>query len=151
MANFARINADGIVLEVRKINTKDTVDREGVEHESIGAKFLERTTGLTGWIKTSFNTRNDKHFFEGNAFRKNYAVVGGKYLKDKDAFIPPKPEQFPSWVLSEEIWDWVPPLPKPVVENPNELGWDEKNQKWIIKVRDGFHAATGEPRFVVPK
>ena len=80
MGHYARINDNNIVEEVIVV-TKDVID-----------------TGLKGdptkWIKTSYNTHGGEHYDRNNralpdglpGLRKNYAGVGYKYDKDRDAF-----------------------------------------------------------------
>ena len=128
MGHYARINDNNIVEEVI-VATKDVID-----------------TGLKGdptkWIKTSYNTHGGEHYDRNNralpdglpGLRKNYAGVGYKYDKDRDAFIPPKP--YPSWVLDEKSCLWEAPIPKPETsKNIEEAGfwhWNEVEQKWDL-------------------
>lgn len=75
MAHFARIE-NGIVQEVIVINNDVLHDEEGIERESIGAKFCSDTFGGE-WIQTSYN---------GN-IRGKYAGLGMQYDKNKNEFI----------------------------------------------------------------
>lgn len=59
--------------------------------------------------------------------RQKYAIVGGYYDSDFNAFVPPKPH--PSWILSGEI-EWVAPVSKP--DEDNIYGWDEEQQQWLL-------------------
>ena len=129
MGHYARINENNIVEEVI-VAKKDFID-----------------TGLKGdpskWIKTSYNTHAGQHYDRNNralpdglpGLRKNYAGIGYKYDKDRDAFIPPKP--YPSWVLNEKTCRWDPPIPEPEVsKNIEEFvywHWNEEEQKWDFK------------------
>lgn len=129
MGHYARINDNNIVVEVI-VAKKDFID-----------------TGLKGdpskWIKTSYNTHAGEHYDRNNnclpdglpGLRKNYAGLGYKYDKDRDAFIPPKP--YPSWVLNEKTCRWDPPIPEPEVsKNIEEAGfwhWNEEELKWELK------------------
>lgn len=58
----------------------------------------------------------------------NYAAPGYPYNVELEKFLTPKP--FPSWVLDEEIWEYVAP-----VACPNEPGkyyvWEEMNTEWV--------------------
>lgn len=65
------------------------------------------------WIET-FTDQNDK----------NYAGIGHTYDIKTDNFISAKP--FPSWSLDIKQ-KWVAPIAK----TPDDVGWDEKNQKWL--------------------
>jgi hypothetical protein len=89
MAHWAKIDSNNIVVQVIKINDNEYTD-EGYSW------IMENLEG--DWIKTSINTRGGVHYNQegtpdgGVPFRKNYAVIGGSYDKDRDAFITPKPE-----------------------------------------------------------
>ena len=96
MSHFARIDENGLVLQVVVVDNKDTADASGVEKEHIGAAHLEKILGGT-WKQTSYN---------GNV-RKNYAGGGYTYDPVRDAFIPPKPT--PDAVLDEATCQWIVP------------------------------------------
>lgn len=117
MAHFAKLDENNVVLEVIVVGNKDTADANGVEKEHIGAAFCERLLGGT-WKQTSYN---------GN-FRKNYAGKGYTYYADIDAFVPPKPAAFPSWVVNPSNGQWEPPIPKP--DDYKEYEWNESDQSW---------------------
>jgi hypothetical protein len=88
MAHFARIE-NNLVTEVLVVHND-------LEHR--GADFLANDLGLGGtWIQTSYN---------GN-IRKNYAGIGYTYDQERDAFIPPKPEN--AIGLDEETCLWIVP------------------------------------------
>ena len=116
MAHFAELDSNNVVLRVIVVDNKDTSTAEGNEKESIGITFCERLFGGT-WIKTSYN---------GN-IRKNYAGIGFKYDKDRDAFISPKP--FNSWVLNETTCRWNAPVAMPI--DDKMYTWDEETVNWI--------------------
>lgn len=118
MANFARVDKNGVVVDLVKIDTKNNVNSEGVETESIGAAYLERLYGVGGWVQTSFN----------KSFRKNYATIGGTYNAELDMFLNIK--QFNSWVLDENTGEWKPPVDMPVDEN--KYIWNETNKTWDL-------------------
>ena len=61
---------------------------------------------------------------------KNYAMIGGTYDADKDAFIAVKPS-FASWQLNEETCIWEAPVPMPDDHETNPVRWDEENQEWV--------------------
>lgn len=117
MAHFAKIGLNNIVTEVLVVANRETMDSNGVEHESIGVEFLKNLTGHETWIQTSYN---------GN-IRKNFAGIGYTYDSQRDAFIPPKP--YPSWVLVEETCNWTAPVLHPI--DGNMYQWDEITTNWI--------------------
>jgi hypothetical protein len=117
MAHFAKIGLNNIVTEVLVVANRETMDSNGVEHESIGVEFLKNLTGHETWIQTSYN---------GN-IRKNYAGIGYTYDSQRDAFIPPQP--YPSWTLVEETCNWTAPVLYPA--DGNMYQWDEATTNWI--------------------
>lgn len=58
---------------------------------------------------------------------KNYAGIGHLYHEDTDTFTPPQP--YPSWELSKDKTEWVPPVERPDKEN---VAWDEQAKAWTI-------------------
>jgi hypothetical protein len=117
MAHFAKIGLNNIVTDVLVVANRETMDSNGVEHESIGVEFLKNLTGHETWIQTSYN---------GN-IRKNYAGVGYTYDSQRDAFIPPQP--YPSWTLVEETCNWTAPVLYPA--DGKQYSWDEATTNWI--------------------
>ena len=117
MAHFAKIGLNNIVTDVLVVANRETMDSNGVEHESIGVDFLKTLTGHSTWIQTSYN---------GN-IRKNYAGIGYTYDSQRNAFIPPKP--YPSWTLIEETCNWLPPVPYPT--DGKIYQWNEETTNWI--------------------
>lgn len=82
------------------------------------------------WIQTSYNTFKGAHKLGGVPLRKNFAGVGFKYDKGRDAFIPPQP--FAAWTLDEATCTWNPPKAYPKTK-PNEVPkWIEKDQEWVV-------------------
>ena len=114
MSHFARIDENGLVLQVVVVDNKDTADAFGVEKEHIGAAHLEKILGGT-WKQTSYN---------GN-MRKNYAGIGYTYRADIDAFVPPQP--FASWILNAQA-QWEAPTPMPT--DGKMYSWDEETTSW---------------------
>lgn len=111
MSHFAEVQ-DGIVVNVI-VAEQDFIDT------------LDGT-----WIQTSYNTRGGKHYDpetgeedDGTPLRKNYAVIGGAYDADRDAFI--SPQTFPSWILNEESCIWEPPTSCPEVGKEHLYYWNE--------------------------
>lgn len=113
MAHFAQIDEQGTVLTVIVVNNEDILDENGQESEAIGKRFC---TDLLGgeWVQTSYNSN----------FRKQYAVIGGRYDQANNVFITLSP--YPSWVLDENF-DWQAPVPAP----GDDYIWDEDNQQWV--------------------
>jgi hypothetical protein len=64
--------------------------------------FVDSSPGE--WVQTSYNTHGGQHP-EGRPLRKNYAGIGFTYDRERDAFIPPKPEG--DYALDEETCLWV--------------------------------------------
>jgi len=125
MAHFAKIGINNIVTQVLVVANRETMDSNGVEHESIGVNFLKNLTGHETWVQTSYN----------NKFRKNYAGIGYTYDEDRDAFIPPKP--FNSWILNEDTCLWNAPVSMPTeqLEDNQYYFWNESIINWEIKNR----------------
>jgi hypothetical protein len=116
MAHWAEIDEKNIVTRV--LVCKNDEPNEG--HD-----WLIDNLGGT-WIKTSYNTLHNQHLLGGTPLRGNYAGMGYYYDEKKDVFIPPKP--YPSWTLSDEIADWVPPVARP---ESGSWGWDEEALSWV--------------------
>lgn len=114
MSHFARIDENGLVLQVVVVDNKDTADASGVEKEHIGAAHLEKILGGT-WKQTSYN---------GN-IRKNYAGIGYTYRADIDAFVPPQP--FASWLLNANA-QWEAPVAMPT--DGKMYSWNEATTSW---------------------
>ena len=109
MAHFAEVDTNDVVLRVLVV---------GNDQEHRGQEFLADDLGLGGtWVQTSYN---------GN-MRKNYAGIGMKFDRVRDAFIPEQP--YASWVLNEETCLWDAPTPMPVVEG-KMFEWVEADLNW---------------------
>ena len=100
-AYFALVDAEGTVKNVI------VADREFVEKHPV--------KDMT-WVETSMD----------GSVKKNYAEIGGKYDKNRDAFIQRKP--FNSWVINEESAKWVAPIEKP--RDGKDYEWDESIRGW---------------------
>ena len=119
MATFAEIDENNIVINIIKVRDEDCFDENGIETESIGVAYCHSLFGGR-WKKTSVNAN----------FRKNYAVIGGKYDSVRDAFIEPKP--LASWILDEETCKWKPPIPEPAPVPNCIWNWNEDKRKWDL-------------------
>lgn len=96
MAHFAELDENNIVLRVIVVSNEMILDENGKESELVGISFCQSLFGgNTKWVQTSYN---------GN-FRKNYAGIGFTYDLQKDAFIPPKPNDG-NWIFNEETCNW---------------------------------------------
>lgn len=132
MAHFARIE-DNIVTDIVVVSNDEIKDDNGNESEEIGVNFLKNAFGQdTIWKQTSYN----------HNIRKNYAMIGGTYDSERDAFIANK--IFPSWVLNEETCNWEAPVPIPEDHETNPVRWDEENQQWVELVLIGDEPDLGE-------
>jgi hypothetical protein len=91
MSHFAKV-VDGVVVTVI------------VAEQEFFDTFVDTSPGE--WVQTSYNTYGGQHP-EGRPLRKNYAGIGFTYDRERDAFIPPKPEG--DWILNEETCQWEEP------------------------------------------
>ena len=112
MAHWAKVE-DGIVTQVL-VGSND--------HPDEGYQWLIDNIGGT-WVKTSYNTYAGVHTQGGTPLRKNYAGIGFTYDAEKDAFIPPKPDDYVdslgrtrTFTLNEETCVWVLVDPKDLVD-----------------------------------
>ena len=114
MAHFAELDENDVVLRV-------LVVPDNQEHR--GQEFCADDLGLGGtWVQTSYN---------GNK-RKNFAGIGMKFDRARDAFIFPKP--FESWTLNEETCLWEAPVAYPT--DGIMYVWDEETTDWKATVND---------------
>ena len=104
MAHWAEIDENNIVVRVL-VGSNDDPDE--------GYAWLIKNLGGS-WIKTSYNTQGGIHAEGGIPLRKNYAGIGFTYDEQRDAFIPPKPEQTQTltgkpivWELDENTCTWL--------------------------------------------
>ena len=119
MSHFAKIDKDGIVQKVIVIE-QDILDSGNWGDPN-------------NWIQTSYNTRGGIHYAPnsndpdgGVALRKNYAGIGDKYDKERDAFIAPQP--FPSWTLNGDTCLWEAPVAYP--NDGKDYEWNEETTSW---------------------
>lgn len=117
MAHFAKLDENNLVVSVLVVSNDDIKEGDQ-ELEEKGIKFLKDITGHDKWVQTSYNRK----------FRKHYAMIGGSYLPEHDAFVPVKP--FESWVLNTEKYLWEPPAPYP--QDGNDYMWDENTVSWSL-------------------
>ena len=67
--------------------------------------FIDTLENPSEWIQTSYNTYNGQHRNGKTPLRGNFAGLGFYYDIEKDAFIPPAPEQG-TWILNEDTFLW---------------------------------------------
>ena len=147
MAHYAFLDENNIVTSV--ITGKDE-GVDGVDWEEYYSNIKNQTCK-----RTSYNTKNNVHLNNGVAFRGNYASKGYSYDVDNDVFIPPKP--YDSWLLDENIWDWVAP-----VEYPNDANkdmdtllpikvyvWSENSLSWELHKEYVYNVTTQDWEEVV--
>jgi hypothetical protein len=112
-------------------------------------------TQVDAWqfVQTSYNVRGGIYYDNATGLpvenqaeaiaaqdgrqRKNYAGIGFRYDKERDAFIPPTP--YPSWKLNEDTCLWEAPIPYPS-DNKQYL-WNEAAQEWTYT---GYYLEDGE-------
>jgi len=123
MAHFAKLGVGNKVLQVVTVSNNDALT------EQDGIDFLHKLYGTNDvWKQTSYNTLGGVHLLGGTPFRKNYAMIGGKYDQYKDAFIPPQP--YGSWTLNETSCLWEAPVAYPT--DGQNYEWNEDNQTWDL-------------------
>lgn len=123
MANFAQLDENNKVVNIIVISNDDILDENGQESEELGIARCKEIVGQdTNWIQTSYNDN----------IRCRYARIGGYYIPEHDAFVPPKP--FDSWTLNTDTFNWQPPVPWPTETPEGKIyNWDEENQEWILE------------------
>ena len=146
MAHFAKLGANGKVIQVLTLDNKDMLNADGIEDEAVGQQYLERHNNWPAqmWIQTSYNTSGNKHNSgdDSKAFRGNYAGIGYEWDEDSNIFWPKKPHA--SWVKNTEDAQWHSPIgDAPALteeqKEQNEAGthewgysWNEDNQSWDL-------------------
>ena len=100
--------------------------------------FIDTLPDKNMWIKTSYNTQRGIHYTQNadgsrfkstdqsKALRKNFAGIGMKYDKVRDAFYHPQP--FPSWTFQEDTCTWIPPVDAPI--DKCMYSWNETHKRW---------------------
>ena len=146
MAHFAKLGANGKVIQVLTLDNKDMLNADSVEDESVGQQYLERHNNWPAqmWIQTSYNTSGNKHNSGDNskAFRGNYAGIGYEWDEDNQIFWPKKPHA--SWVKNTSEARWQSPIgdaPALTTEQESQndanthqwrYNWNEANQSWDL-------------------
>ena len=146
MAHFAKLGANGKVIQVLTMDNDKMLNADGVEDETVGQQWLETHNNWPAqmWIQTSYNTAGNKHNSGDNskAFRGNYAGIGYTWDEDDQIFWPKKP--YASWVKNTTDARWQSPIgdaPALTAEqtSQNEAGthawiynWNESGQSWDL-------------------
>jgi len=144
MASFAKLDENNKVIGVHSLHNNELINpATGNEEEDRGINFLrtlhKEPTAI--WKQTSYNTQGGVHTLGGTPFRKNHAGIGYTYDEDRDAFIPLKPDDRPSWVINETTCQWEAPTPKPTeVLLANQVYiWNEETLAWdIVTYEEGI-------------
>ena len=144
MAHFAKLGANGKVIQVLTMDNDKMLNADGIEDETVGQQWLETHNNWPAqmWIQTSYNTSGNQHKLDGTPFRGNYAGIGYTWDEDNQIFWPKKP--FASWVKNTATATWKSPIgdaPELTAEqqSQNEAGthmweqlWNEDNQSWDL-------------------
>ena len=146
MAHFAKLGANGKVIQVLTMDNDKMLNADGVEDESVGQQWLETHNNWPAqmWIQTSYNTSGNTHNSGDNskAFRGNYAGIGYEWDEDNNIFWPKKP--YASWVKDTTTANWKSPIgDAPALtdeqQSQNAAGtnswyyaWNEEGQSWDL-------------------
>jgi len=146
MAHFAKLGANGKVIQVLTLDNKDMLNADGVEDEAVGQQYLELHNNWPAqmWIQTSYNTSGNKHNSgdDSKALRGNYAGIGYTWDEDDQIFWPRKP--YASWVKNMTTANWESPIgdaPALTAEQTSQndadthrwrYDWNESGQSWDL-------------------
>ena len=144
MAHFAKLGANGKVIQVLTLNNSDMLNADGVEDESVGQQYLETHNNWPAqmWIQTSYNTSGNQHKDGGTPLRGNYAGIGYEWDEDNQIFWSKKPHA--SWVKDTTTASWDSPIgaaPDLTAEQTSQneagthnwvYGWNESGQSWDL-------------------
>ena len=138
MAHFAKLGANGKVIQVLTMDNYKMLNADGVEDESVGHQWLETLNIWPAqmWIQTSYNTSGNTHNSGDNskAFRGNYAGIGYTWDEDNNIFWPKKPPA--SWVKDTTTASWKSPIGDPPALTEEQAdkyyAWNESNQSWDL-------------------
>ena len=144
MAHFAKLGANGKVIQVLTLDNKDMLNADGLEDESVGQQYLETHNNWPAqmWIQTSYNTSGGQHKLGGTPFRGNYAGIGYVWDEDNQIFWSKKP--YASWVKNTTTANWDSPIgdaPTLTEEQESQNAadthswhyvWNEENTTWDL-------------------
>ena len=137
MAHFAKLGANGKVIQVLTMDNDKMLNADGVEDENVGQQWLETHNNWPAqmWIQTSYNTSQNKHSSGDNskAFRGNYAGIGFEWDEDNNIFWPKKP--YASWVKNTTDARWQSPIgDAPALseeeQTTHRYEWNESTGAW---------------------
>ena len=153
MAHFAEIDENNIVVNILKVPD---------EFQDRGQEYLAVDCNLGGtWVQTSYNSRAGVHYGDDGmptgqpALRMNYAIIGGHYDPEGDAFYPKQPENRPSYILNKENYTWIPPVPLPELPEgcTNETHtymWNESILSWeLFEIPSNINENPIDPRLIL--
>jgi hypothetical protein len=137
MGNFAKV-INGLVVDVN-VATQEWVD---AQPKVWYIDWVETSYNIFGGVYYDADTRQpvaNQLIIQQAAGRqrKNYAGIGYRYDKERDAFIPPTP--YPSWKLNENTCLWDAPIPYP--NDNKQYIWNETEQEWTYT---GYKIVNGE-------
>lgn len=103
MGHYAKV-INGIVVDVN-VATQEWVNKQ--PDKSIWVETSYNIHGGIYYDPATKQPHKDQSLIEETEGRKrkNYATIGFSYDSERDAFIPPKPEEG-NWVLNEETCLW---------------------------------------------
>ena len=146
MAHFAKLGANGKVIQVLTMDNDKMLNADGVEDETVGQQWLETHNNWPAqmWVQTSYNTIQNTHNSGDNskAFRGNYAGIGYTWDEDNQIFWPKKP--YASWVKDLTTASWKSPIgdaPELTAEQTSQneadthqwfYNWNEDGQSWDL-------------------
>ena len=146
MSHFAKLGANGKVIQVLTMDNDKMLNADGVEDENVGQQWLETHNNWPAqmWIQTSYNTSQNQHNSGDNskAFRGNYAGIGYTWDEDDQIFWPKKP--YASWVKDTTTATWKSPIgdaPALTAEQQSQIEagthnwhyvWNEAGQSWDL-------------------
>ena len=146
MAHFAKLGANGKVIQVLTMDNDKMLNADGVEDEAVGQQWLETHNNWPAqmWIQTSYNTSGNKHSSgdDSKAFRGNYAGIGYEWDEDNQIFWAKKP--YASWVKNTTDAKWQSPIgdaPALTAEQESQntaethewrYEWNEAGQTWDL-------------------
>ena len=138
MAHFAKLGANGKVIQVLTMDNDKMLNADGVEDERVGQEWLQTHNNWPAemWIQTSYNTCNNQHKNGGTPFRGNYAGIGYTWDEDDQIFWPKKPHA--SWIKDIPNARWVSPIGEHPALTEEEIAdkkyyvWNEEGQSWDL-------------------
>ena len=149
MAHFAKLGANGKVIQVLTLNNSDMLNADGVEDESVGQQYLETHNNWPAqmWIQTSYNTSGNQHSGGGTALRGNYAGIGYEWDEDNQIFWPKKP--YASWVKNTTDARWQSPIgDAPALTAEQTDNNQHKQHRWVYNWNQADNQFLGLDRHI---